>query len=812
MKFSPLLASSAVLAFAASAAPAFAQEDPVAGMEDNEIVVTAERIRGQVEAPQAPIAVLEEDEIASYGVASLAELIDELAPQTGSARGRGGGRPAFLVNGRRVNGFREMRNYPPEAIRRVEILPEEVALRYGFRPDQRVVNFILKDNFVSVSGDVEYGFPSGGGYSTNEIEGSFLRIDGDNRLNIAFEAEDSSMLTEAERDVSSVSATPLTGDADPAAYRSLVADSRDLQLNANWTKSLGEGGLGGAITLSATATRSDNLSWRGLDAVTLTDGGGNSAYRTLYDEDSGFGPRIRDTKSQGFELGVSYDTRLGDWGLTATTNWAHDETRTFTDASADTAALQDAVAAGTIAYDAPVATLLSSGLVEARDTYRADTNTESVSSLVTVTGHPVVLPAGELSLVLKAGYDWNGIDSSDTRNPLRDAKLTRGDASGGFSVGVPIASRREGFLSAIGDLTLDLSGGVNHLSDFGTLFDGSAGLNWGVTEKLDLQASYIYREAAPSLSQLGAPQVVTTGSTVYDFTTGQTVLVDILSGGNPDLVAEKQKDWKFSLNWDLPVLERSRFIVEYYDENSTNVSSSFPVLTPAIETAFPDRVVRDSDGNLVSIDQRPVTFASENGQRIRYGFDISDRIAGKEEEGARGGGRGRGGGGPGMGPPGGRSGGRWNVALYHTWRLQQDVLISADGPSLDLLDGDSLTSSPTARHEIELQGGVFYNGIGLRLSGNYYGGSSVDGSTSAGSTSLDFHDYATFDARLFVDLERQFKDVDFLKGSRFSIRVDNIFDAQQRVTDEFGVVPVSYLPDFTDPKGRFIELDFRKRF
>lgn len=809
MKSPPLLASSAVLAIAFSAAPALAQDAPVIEMEDNEIVVTADRIRGQVEAPQAPIAVIGEDEIASYGVASLAELIDELAPQTGSARGRGGGSPAFLVNGRRVTGFREMRNYPPEAIRQVEILPEEVALRYGFRPDQRVVNFILKDNFVSLSADAEYGFPSGGGYSTSELEGSFLRIDGDNRLNLAFEAEDSSMLTEAERDVSSVIAVPLAGDADPAAYRSLVADSRDLQLNANWTKSLGEGGLGGAITLSATATRSDSLSWRGLDAVTLTDPNGNSAYRTLYDADTGFGPRIRDTKSEGFELGASYDTRLGDWGLTATTNWAHDETRTFTDASANTAALQDAVAAGTIAYDAPATTLLASGLVDQRDTYRAGTNTESVSSLVTLTGQPVVLPAGELSLVLKAGYDWDDIDSSDTRNPLSDAKLTRGDASGGFSVGIPIASRREDFLSAIGDLTLDVSGGVNHLSDFGTLFDGSAGLNWGVTEKLDLQASYIYREAAPSLSQLGAPQVITTGSTVFDFTTGQTVLVDILSGGNPGLVAEKQKDWKFSLNWDLPVLDRSRFIAEYYDENSTNVSSSFPVLTPAIEAAFPDRVVRDENGNLISIDQRAVTFASENGQRIRYGFDISDRIAGKEEEGSERGGRQRG---QGMGPPGGGSGGRWNVALYHTWRLQEDVLVSEGGPKLDLLDGDSLTSSPTARHEVELQGGVFYNGIGLRLSGNYYGGSRVDGSTSTGSTSLDFHDYATFDVRLFVDLERQFEDVDFLKDSRFSIRVDNIFDAQQRVTDEFGVVPISYLPDFTDPKGRFIELDFRKRF
>ena len=43
-------------------------------------------------------------------------------------------------------------------------------------------------------------------------------------------------------------------------------------------------------------------------------------------------------------------------------------------------------------------------------------------------------------------------------------------------------------------------------------------------------------------------------------------------------------------------------------------------------------------------------------------------------------------------------------------------------------------------------------------------------------------------------------------------RIDNLFDAQQRVTDGNGEVPISYQPDFVDPKGRFFEIDFRKRF
>lgn len=815
-----LLSGAAGSALLALPAPAWAQDDAMVDPNGNEIVVTAARMRGSVDVPQAPVAVFEEADIASYGASSLADLIEQIAPQTGSARGRGSGAPAFLVNGRRINGFREMRNYPPEAIRRVEVLPEEVALRFGFRPDQRVVNIILKDNFNSVSGDVELGLPSGGGYATNEQEVSLLRIDGKNRLNLAFEAADSSMLTEMERGVSSISTLPLAGDADPSAFRSLVADTRDLQLNANWSRALGNEGLGGDLSLSATATRKDSLSLRGADGVTLADGAGNRAYRTLYDPASGLGPRTRDSRSEGFELGAGYNRRLGDWQLTATANWAHDETRTTTDASADTAALRAAALDGTVAYDAPVEALVA--LVPERGVDRAYSNTENATSLVTVTGQPLDLPAGEVSLVLKGGYGWNNIRSSDTRNPGLVTDLTRGNLNSGFSLGVPVASRRADALAAIGDLSFDFSAGLNHLSDFGTLLDGSAGLTWGVTRKLDFTASYIYRQAAPTLAQLGAPQIVTSGATVYDFTTGQTVTADLISGGNPDLVAEKQKDWKLALNWDVPLLERSRIIAEYYDESSSNVSASFPVLTPAIEAAFPGRVQRDGAGNLVAIDQRPVTFAAENSRSLRYGFDISDRIKGKQDaagegrngarDGAGSGARGGPGGMPGFGRPGGDSGGRWNLALYHTVRLQNEVLIADGGPLLDLLDGDALTGSPRPRHEVAMEGGVFYNGMGLRLSGNYYGSSRIRGTGVDDVATLDFHPYATLDARIFVDLERQFQKATFLKGSRLSLRIDNLFDAQQRVTDGNGDVPISYQPDFADPKGRFFEIDFRKRF
>ncbi len=185
--------------------------------------------------------------------------------------------------------------------------------------------------------------------------------------------------------------------------------------------------------------------------------------------------------------------------------------------------------------------------------------------------------------------------------------------------------------------------------------------------------------------------------------------------------------------------------------------------------------------------------------------------------GSRGAGGGAGGmGGPGFGPGGrGGGGGRWNLALFHTIRIDETVRIAESGPVLDLLDGDSLASTPKPRHEMELRGGVYYKGFGLRLSGEYLGGSRVDGSGAPGSSSLRFHPIATFDVRAFVDFGQQQSLVDkvpFLKNSRMSFSIDNIFDAQQRVTDDNGVVPLRYNPAFLDPAGRFIQIEFRKMF
>jgi hypothetical protein len=609
--------NAAPTAGAAAQQPAAPATEPVAS--DDEILVIATRLAGQVDAPQPPILELNTEDIAAYGASSIQELIQALSSQVTSGSGRGGGFPVMLVNGVRISSFRELRSYPPEAIEKVEVFPEEVAQRYGYSPDQRVVNFILKRNYSSREIELQYGQPWDGGNSTKEIEGTYLRLLGQSRLNFNLDWEHSSLLTEAERNVEQTegSQPTLPTDPDPAEYRSLVAPSTNIEATGNFTSRLGGGPT--SLSLNATFERDDSLRYQGLNSVQFTDPNNpdpntNKVLRTFNEDD----PLTVDSRSDTYSLGGTLNSTLGDWQITGTADGSRVNSRSLTQRRADTAALVDAVNSGALPLDTDI-NLPDAGFD------RADTRTDSASSKVTAMGRPISLPGGDVSVTFDAGYDWTRIQSQNNDDP--EVHLSRGDLNGGVNVAIPITSTRDDFGAALGDISVNLSGGVDELSDFGTLTDWSAGLNWGLTDRLNFGVTYVGRDAAPSLAQLGAPETTTVNVPVYDIANGETVLATVTTGGNPDLPAQTQRDLRVSMNWQLPeftsAIQQSRLTVEYFRNSSEDVSSSFPLLTPPIEAAFPDRVVRDADGTLLSIDQRPVTFTQQKSQRIQIGLNMT---------------------------------------------------------------------------------------------------------------------------------------------------------------------------------------------
>jgi hypothetical protein len=805
-------------------------EDPLE-VTGADIVVVAPRMQGQLDVPNQPIVTFDEDDIAAYGADSIGDLIDAISPQTGSGRGRGSGTPVILVNGQRITSFREMRNIPPEAIRKLEVLPEEVALRFGYSANQRVVNLILKDRFSATTVAGEYNAPTRGGYDNYELESGVVKIAGPRRYNFNAKYTDTSMLTEDERNVTQTetSVPTVAGDPDPARYRSLAAADTELTLNGTLTQNLGDGGMAGSITANGAYTHGVTTSFSGLDTVTLTSPAGATAVRTLPD------PLTTRVVTDTFSAGLGYSTMIGRWMFNVTGDGSYVDANTRTDRRRDLTSLSDAALAGTLDIVGALPNIPGAGVDTARS------RTASLTSLATLSGTPFSMPAGDANLTFKGGYDFSLVQSAYRSDTFSQNTLRRGDVSGGVNLAIPLTSRGD-FLGGIGDLALNVSAGLNHLSDFGTLSDWSAGLTWSPTEKLTFQASYLVDQEAPTLAQLGAPNVTTYNVSVYDFTTNSTALVTVLSGGNPDLLKETQRDIKLSATWELPFMKRSNLMIEYFRNRSSNVTNAFPLLTSAVEAAFPDRVQRDADGNLTYIDQRAVTFDEETSSSIRWGLNLSGNL-GKEQSGgfggpppsgngprggqggsqgaAKGAGGGSGGpppGGPGPGgPPGGPGGkgGRWNLSVYHTWRFTDRVKIADGVPVLDQLDGEALTAGGVPRHAIEAEGGVFKNGYGIRLKAEWEAPTRVDGTGAATSSDLRFGSTFDVNLRIFADLGKNadlVAKMPFLKGTRVSLVADNLLDSRQKVTDATGAVPLAYQAAYRAPQGRVLGIDLRKMF
>ena len=623
-----------------------------AASASDEIVVRAGRLRGQLIVDQAPLLQLDETAIASEGVTSITDLISQISARTGSARGRGGGdRPVILVNGIRIGSFREFANYPPEALARVEVFPEEVAQRFGFPPDRRVINLILKDNYSNRQLDFELEAPSRGGYTRNEQQLGILKIADGGRINANIQLQDTNLLTEAERNIPQAdgSVSQVAGDPDPARFRSLLADTFDLEGNLSWAKAIIDSGT--SLSANLNYARNESRSLDGLNTVILqNDPLAEGVFRT-FGADT---PLARRTSSDTISTAGSITKPVNSYRMTSTFDGSFAETETEIDrrlSPEQIRALEDAALAGTLAVDGPLPNVALNGFDVARS------RVITASSLTTLDGPLALLPGGEVLATFDIGVDWQRIESGDTRS-AQDVTLTRRQLSTGANVVIPITSRREGFADALGTFTLNLQAGVQDFSDFGVLGDWNAGLTWAPFDNLDLSATYIWREVAPGLAQLGNPQIVNLNVPVFDFVRGETVLADVTTGGNPDLPAETQRDWKFSANWQLPFWDNSRLTVDYIRNRSDNVVSAFPQITPGIEVAFPGRVTRAAPdnpgeiGRLIAIDRRAVSFAETRANRVQFTFSTNGSIG--APAGGPGGGRfGGGGGGSGGGAPSG---------------------------------------------------------------------------------------------------------------------------------------------------------------
>jgi hypothetical protein len=76
-----------------------------------------------------------------------------------------------------------------------------VSLRYGFQPNQKVVNIVTRQRFRSVTAEVRGGGATEGGRASGTGEANLLRIQGDNRFNVDVEYARAGRLLEGDRDI-----------------------------------------------------------------------------------------------------------------------------------------------------------------------------------------------------------------------------------------------------------------------------------------------------------------------------------------------------------------------------------------------------------------------------------------------------------------------------------------------------------------------------------------------------------------------------------------------------------------------------------
>ena len=320
-----------------------------------------------------------------------------------------------------------------------------------------------------------------------------------------------------------------------------------------------------------------------------------------------------------------------------------------------------------------------------------------------------------------------------------------------------------------------------------------------------------------------------------------------ITGGNPDLRADTRNVLKIGGNWQPSAKLDLRLRADFVRQTIDDPQASFPAASEALEAAFPDRFVRDPDGNLVQVDLRPVNFQQSRRDTFRWGFDFTKPLKSKPPSqaaidsfrqrfaGQQGGriqstpatesaappmqGAGPGGGGGGFrafggggGRFGGRTGGRLTFSLTDQINLVDRVEIASGLPDLNYLHGEAVGSTGgRPRHEVQFETGYYNNGYGARLQGNWRSGTRVESS----SGDLRFSPYFDLDLRLFANLGENFDLVSkhpFFRGASVQFNAENMLNNRPRVRDASGLTPPNYQADLLEPIGRTFGLTFRKLF
>ena len=310
--------------------------------------------------------------------------------------------------------------YPATAIARysdrggfaVDILPAEVALKYGYPPDQKVVNVVLQNRFGETVALAAANMAAHDGYAGGG--GDLTRI----------------LLSPKQRATLNLHAG--TDDILRGSQRSLVEQQYE---------SLGTGATGLLIPpeLGIRGTATVNRELPGDVEATINAEAGHSNGHLL----SGLSEQLpaqlrRNTRGDSLHLGTTLTGDQAAWHWSVTGNGDVGRNRTSTTDLGQTFAPGNA------------------------QSTRVAGNIDAVAN-----GPLFAAPGGLAAVTLRgaASGEYLDIDEQHFAGPAGTTK--RSSAIGAASIDIPISHRGRGF-AALGNLTLSGNAEVNRLSDFGT--------------------------------------------------------------------------------------------------------------------------------------------------------------------------------------------------------------------------------------------------------------------------------------------------------------------------------------------------------
>jgi hypothetical protein len=762
--------------FRKNPSPAISEKQSASKAEtDVDVVVAARRARGSVVGDIPPQRTFSRLDLRAFGADNIGALLEAIGPQVASNRGRGDDGPVTLLNGRRVSDFSEIVRIPAEAIERMEVFPEELALRYGYRADQKVVNIVTYARFRSRVGQGTYITPTQGGRDAGAVSTDYLAIRDDKRIGLGATYSRARSLLESGRDV-----RQLPGLAELGRSRTLLPETEQFTLNGLLSGRLLDD-LSATLNARFETSRSDSLVGPG-----------------------GKGPLRRDSDQSVAHVGTTLSGQRGPWQWTLTANYDRTRANILTDV-----------------------TYAMAGRDEARSVDKR------ANADLLLTGPVVELPAGPLSVSLRSGFDFRDFQSRSSRGGAEErADISRDRGGIQVDLDLPLLSEKKSGAAPLGTLSANANFAVERLSDAGSLRTFGYGLVWSPFEALNLIFSAIREEGAPTLEQLGGPMLITPNVRTYDFVRREVVDVTRVSGGNPDLQTDDRSVVRLGLNLRPLVRTDLSVSVDYVSTRIDDPIAAFPIVTPQIEAAFLDRFGRGNDGRLQRIDGRPVNFTESRQRQLRWGINFTRPLgsvpqifqnasirtytSGEEarrlnpnavftraEQGSA------------MAQGIGNLTSRLFVSVYHNWYLQDEVTLRGGRAGLDLLNGEAIDfQGGRRRHEIELQAGAFKGGLGARVTTTWRSSTEIRGLGDA-ARGLRFGDLATVNFYLFLNLAERFggtRAPGWMKGARATIGVTNLFNARPLVRDGSGTAPLSYQPAYLDPLGRLLNVTLRKVF